>query len=44
MDLLVKKFPDDVVFKLKIKALRMRTSLRDLIIKLLSKEADKDDS
>jgi len=38
MDLLIKKFPDDLVTKLKIKALKMNTTLKNLVIQILSKD------
>jgi hypothetical protein len=38
MDLLIKKFPDDLVTKLKIKALKMNVTLKNLVIQILLKE------
>lgn len=41
MDLLIKKFPDNLVAELKIKAIKMNITLKDLVIKILSKEINK---
>ena len=41
MDLLVKGFPDDLVAKLKIKAIKTNTTLKDLVIKILSQDVSK---
>lgn len=41
MDLLIKKFPDDLVHKLKLQALKGKVSLKEFIIKALTKEIGK---
>jgi len=41
MDLLIKDFPEAIVAKLKIKAINTKTTLKDLVIKILSQDVSK---
>ena len=41
MDLLIKKFPDDLNHKLKLQALKLKVTLKEFIIQALSKEVGK---